>query len=488
MWQTLLDKLAPAYQPIFDLMDGITPQEDLVLIYLLATLLIGLYKRSDTDMNSYLFAGRRLTIPAFVATLVTTWYGGILEIGRVSFHNGIVTWIIFGVFYYVAALLFLKFIAPKIYDMKVRTIPEFLNNQYGRATALFGLFFVFLMVSPAPYLKMLGELFRHLWDIPEITALELGALFSVIYAIGGGFSSVVRTDKLQFVLMFSGFAFILIMAVSHYGGYHYLKTHAPAYAFSVPGNFSWTYIFIWGFIALITFIDPGFYQRCYASNNVLDVQKGLKISILFWLLFDFMTVFTGIYASAILPADITGSPYLELAEVLLPPVTRGFFLVSLFAIVMSTIDSFTFISAYTLGKDLPEIIAGPGLKVQTMRLTQLAILVTAVLSIAIARFFPHAIDIWYTIGTFSIPVLVVPMVGAMYRKPLKKPVLVMSLSLLICIIWFGIGFYSKTNGEPVYPLGVEPLYPGLLVSLALYFLLNLFSGKDGGVSGPIEPQ
>ncbi len=477
MWQSILDALAPAYQPVFDLMDGITPQEDLVLIYLLATLLIGLYKRSDTDINSYLFAGRRLTIPAFVATLVTTWYGGILEIGRVSFHNGIVTWIIFGVFYYIAALLFLKFIAPKIYDLKIRTIPEFLNHQYGKAVALFGFVFVFLMVSPAPYLKILGSLFRHLWDIPEITALEIGALFSIVYAIGGGFSSVVRTDKLQFVLMFSGFAFILIMAVNQYGGVQFLETHAPDYAFSVPGKLSWSFILIWGFIAMITFIDPGFYQRCYAGNNVMDVQKGLKISIMFWLLFDFMTVFTGIYASAILPADIAGSPYLELADILLPPITRGFFLVSLFAIVMSTIDSYTFISAYTLGKDLPEILAGPGLKVQTMKLTQIAILITAIFSILLARYFPHAIDIWYTMGTFSIPVLLVPMVAAMYKKPLHHPLPVMFLSLLVSLIWYGIGYYSQKNGELIYPFGVEPLYPGLLVSISLYCLFNLFPGR-----------
>ena len=70
--------------------------QTLVLLYFIITLGFGFYKRSGTDVNSFLFAGRRLTLPALVATLVSTWYGGILEVGRFTYENGIVTWIIFG--------------------------------------------------------------------------------------------------------------------------------------------------------------------------------------------------------------------------------------------------------------------------------------------------------------------------------------------------------------------------------------------------------
>ena len=90
------------------MIDISTPQT-LVLFYFLATLGFGFYKRSSKDVNSFLFAGRRLTIPALVATLVSTWYGGILEVGRFTYENGIVTWVIFGLFYYIAAFLFVKF-------------------------------------------------------------------------------------------------------------------------------------------------------------------------------------------------------------------------------------------------------------------------------------------------------------------------------------------------------------------------------------------
>ena len=276
--------------------------QTLVLLYFLTTLGFGFCKRSEKNVNAYLFAGRRLTIPALVATLVSTWYGGILEIGRFTYENGIITWIIFGFFYYVAALFFVKFIAPKIIETKFSTIPELFYHSFGKWSALIAIICVILMTTPAPYLKILADLFSHVWDIPKLTALCLGAAMSLAYAFTGGFSAVVRTDKLQFVLMFMGFALILSASYFQYGGIEYLKAHTPNYAFQIPGNISWTFVVVWGFIALITFIDPGFYQRTFACSSLKTVQRGITISILFWVIFDFMTVFTGLYAMAILPA------------------------------------------------------------------------------------------------------------------------------------------------------------------------------------------
>ena len=105
--------------------------QTLIIAYFLVTLVFGFYKKSEKDINSFLFAGRKLTFPALVATLVSTWYGGILEVGRFTYENGIVTWLIFGFFYYIAALLFVKFIAPKIIEREIPTIPElFLIKQF----------------------------------------------------------------------------------------------------------------------------------------------------------------------------------------------------------------------------------------------------------------------------------------------------------------------------------------------------------------------
>jgi len=449
-----------------------TLDQTLVLLYFLVTLGFGFYKRSDKGLNSFLFAGRHLTIPALVATLVSTWYGGILEVGRFTYENGIVTWIIFGLFYYIAALLFVKYMAPKIIESGIPTIPELFLKSFGRIPALIAIFCVILLTTPAPYLKILAILFDFVWDIPVFWALVLGSFLSIIYAATGGFPAIVRTDKLQFVLMFFGFAILLSSAWSKYGGISFLTANTPEFAFSIPGHFSWTFIFVWGFIALITFIDPGFYQRSFAGHSLQTVQKGILISVGFWVIFDGMTVLSGLYALAILPT-VEISPYLDLANILLPPFAKGLFLVSLFAIVMSTVDSFTFISAITIGRDLPTIL---GLKLtddKMIQLTRVGLGITAIFSISLALHFEYAVDIWYLAGSFVVPALLIPLMAGLYRIKLKHVVFIMILPIIASAFWYVHGvLHPLLDGYPGYIWGLDPMYPGVVVSGILFTLLK----------------
>ena len=437
-------------------------------MYFLVTLGFGFYKRSGKRVNSFLFAGRRLTIPALVATLVSTWYGGILEVGRFTYENGIVTWIIFGLFYYIAALLFDKNIAPKIIESDIPTIPELFLQSYGKIPALIAVFCLILLSTPAPYLKILAILLDFLWDIPVFWALVLGAFLSIVYAVSGGFSAIVRTDKLQFILMFFGFAILLSSAFSQYGGISFLTANTPEFAFSIPGNFSWTFIFVWGFISLITFIDPGFYQRSFAGRSLQTVQKGMLISVLFWIIFDAMTIVSGLYALAIIPT-VEVSPYLDLANILLPPFAKGLFLVSLFAIVMSTVDSLTFISAITIGRDLPTIL---GLKLtdnQTIQLTRAGLGITGIFSICLALYFENAMDIWYLAGSFVVPSLLIPLMAGLYRINLKHVVFIMILPIIASAFWYVHGIsHPSSDGYPGYILGLDPMYPGVILSAILF--------------------
>nr|MBC8257194.1 hypothetical protein [Candidatus Neomarinimicrobiota bacterium] len=384
-----------------------------------------------------------------------------------------VTWIIFGLFYYIAAILFVKYIAPKIIKANIPTIPELFLKSFGKIPALIAIASVILLTTPAPYLKILATLFDFVWGIPLFWALVLGSFLSIVYAITGGFSAVVRTDKLQFILMFSGFSILLFSAYSKYGGISFLTANMPEFALSIPGNFNWAFIFVWGFIALITFIDPGFYQRSFAGQSLRTVQKGILISVGFWVIFDCMTVLSGLYALAILPA-IETSPYLDLATLLLPPFANGLFLVSLFAIVMSTVDSFTFISAYTIGRDLPMVL---GLKLTDNKMvlfTRIGMIVTAIISICLALNFKNAVDIWYLAGSFVVPALLIPLIAGLYLVKVRNPIIQLLIPPTTAFCWYFHGIsHSTTDDYPEYIWGLDPMYPGLLMSLFIFISLKL---------------
>ena len=118
----------------------------MIILYFLLILFIGFIQFRNNTEKEYFFLSRKLTFYSFIASIVTTWYGGILEIGNFSYHNGIVTWIIFGLFYYIAALLFIQFIAPKIIEKDIPTIPELFLKKFGKIPAIIALCCIILIV------------------------------------------------------------------------------------------------------------------------------------------------------------------------------------------------------------------------------------------------------------------------------------------------------------------------------------------------------
>ena len=79
----------------------------IIISYFLILFIIGFYvKRKVNALDDYFLAGRRLTLPIFVATLVSTWYGGLLGVGELSFNYGIVNWLTQGFFWYLVYLFF----------------------------------------------------------------------------------------------------------------------------------------------------------------------------------------------------------------------------------------------------------------------------------------------------------------------------------------------------------------------------------------------
>ena len=131
----------------------------LIFIYFAIVLFIGFRtKATDSTNFDYLVAGRRLTLPVFVATLVSTFYGGILGIGEFTYRFGISSWIMNAFPYYFFITVFALFLAKRVRKAELYTIPDKLEITYGKNVSLFGSVLVFFLVTPAPYILMLGIL------------------------------------------------------------------------------------------------------------------------------------------------------------------------------------------------------------------------------------------------------------------------------------------------------------------------------------------
>jgi SSS family solute:Na+ symporter len=429
------------------------------------------YRRTNlNDQTDFLLGNRSLTLPAFIATLVTTWYGGILGIGEFVYTSGISAWIILGLPYYIFAALFAYFIAGKVRAAGQFTIADIFYTRYDRSVGIVGSIFLLFMTTPAPYILMVALLLQLLLGWSFIASLLVGTTVSTLYVFWGGFRSVVQTDKFQFIIIYGGFIIFLVYLWTTVGGFSFLNENLRSIHLSWIGENSFQYIIVWFFLASWTFIDPGFHQRCSAAQSLSIARKGILLSIIFWFIFDIMTITVGLYAAATLSGINPLLSYPLLADKILPPFLKGLFLTGLLAVIMSTIDSFSLLSAITFGRDLVWRIR----KVSDHKInyyTRIGLILTAVISIGLCILFPSVIQLWYVVGSLFIPPMLVPLLTAYFEKYKLSP----RLTFIIMVGSFSISLFSflwgqihKTGDSPDYLMGIEPFFPGFFLSILLY--------------------
>lgn len=444
-----------------------------IILYFAISIIIGLrVKSADKTNEAYLVASRRITLPAFVATLVSTFYGGILGVGEFTYNYGFSSWIMNAFPYYFFITIFAFFLAKKIRKSSLYTIPDKLDLIYGKKVSLLGAFLVFLLVTPAPYLLMLGIILQLItgWSI-QISILVC-LLLSIVYLFKGGLKADVNVNIFEFVMMYVGFAVILPFCFSKIGGFGFLADNLPAEHLTITGGNSLPYILVWFLIGSWSLVDPTFHQRCYAAENPSTAKKGVLISLLFWFIFDFFTITVGLYARVFLP-DLKEPPmaYPLLADSILPIIVKGVFFTGMIATVMSTLHSYIFVSATTFGNDIVSRIKNQ--KDVLNKYSKLGIIVTAVISLVISFYFPSVVQIWYLIGTLCIPPLLISIITSYFEKLQVKSFYIFSsmlASFVISLSSFLTGQFNQIDGSPVFPLGWEPMYPGMIAGLGIYFI------------------
>jgi SSS family solute:Na+ symporter len=444
----------------------------LLVVYAAALLALSGGRHGDGAVD-YLLAGRRLTLPAFVATLVTTWYGGILGIGEYAWRFGISTWLVFGVPYYLAAVVFAIWLAPRLRRTGAITIPDLLAVAYGRNAALTGAAAVYAATLPVAYLLMLGVLIEQVTGWPTVTAVAVAAAFSALYVGISGFRSVVRTDILQLILMYGGFLILLPAALAHTDGLSGLWSALPPENRSWDGGLGWQTVVVWYLIAMQTVVEPAFYQRVFAARSPRVARTGVLVSVAMWIVFDFLTVFTGLAARVLLP-DLADpmSAYPSLAALVLSPWAAAFFTLGLFATVMSTLDSYLFIAATTIGHDFSQGSRDPQTE---RRRTRCGLALSAMLAALGAMIFDSAVAVWHDVGSVVTSTLLLPVL-AIHLPPLWRPsqrgaVSAMVLAAATSSFWI---FGADAVG---YPLNIEPMFAGLAVSASCLLIDRLLGNQ-----------
>ena len=451
----------------------------LVLGFYLFTLIwIGFKNKESSNVpTDFILGGRKLSYGSFVATLVTTWYGAILGIGENTYLYGIQTWFIFSFPYYIFAFSYAIYIAPNINKTGLISIPDHFFNNYGKKSGVLSAILIIFLTSPAPYILSLGILLQFIFNIGLEVSLILSTLFSIIYIWNSGFKAVVKTDLLQFILMFLSFIILIGFLWQSLGDPIQMIRGLPEKFLDPLGGNSAQYFFVWFFIAAWTFIDPGFYQRSAAAETPEVARKGILTAIIFWAIFDTLTIFCGLYAINQLNIENALFTFPTLAIDFLPIGFFGLFITGIIAIIMSTIDSLSFISALTIGRDIFwKISPNSDNKKNIVYYIRFGLIISAIISLSLAYILPSVVGLLFTLGSVIIPSLILPFLATLIF-PEKKvsdsfAIKWIFFPLFISILWL---YLSKINFE--FFQQIEPFYPGMFISLIFFLFLKVRNGN-----------
>jgi len=452
----------------------------LVIIFFLIVLIIGFLpgKFKEEDAGDFLLSGRKVGLPLFVLTNVATWYGGILGVGEFTYRYGLLSWFTQGFPYYIFAILFALFFAGKIRKSSLFTIPDKIEEVYGRRAGLTSALIVFVLVLPAPYLLMLSTLLSLMFNFNFYTSILISLIISFVYLIKGGYKSDLFTDAFEFFVMFAGFILLFFVLVSHYGGLTFLKSNLPAEHLKLTGKANSLYVLVWFLIALWTFTDPGFHQRSYAAKNGKVAKYGILISVVFWGIFDFLTTSAGLFSRAIvknLNNPVMAFPML--AEKTLSSGLKGLFYAAMFATILSTLNSYFFLSGTTLGNDFIFRFSSKKIKSKIPFYTKIGLIISAVISSLFVMFVQSIIQMWYLIGSICIPGMILLIIGAYYkafRIPPKYAVVEILLGVIPSVIWFVLRSYFSSNQ---LLSSLEPMIVGLFFAFGFHLSVLFFKGK-----------
>ena len=294
------------------------------------------------------------------------------------------------------------------------------------------------------------------------------------YLFTGGFKADVRTDVVEFFFMFAGFGIIIPFCFAQYGGLDFLRAQPPPLHLTWHGGNDVQYIVVWFFIALWTFVDPSFHQRCYAAKDGRTAQEGHpRLGRLLVPLRPDDRDDRASTPGPILPG--LAEPvmaYPLLAETVLPPVAKGLFFAGILATIMSTLNTAAFVSAQTLGRDIVWRIDKERCPPLPEEADAVGIGGHGCPFVGTGAPDPSVIQLWYTIGTVIIPGLLVPLVGVILKNGSPSPIRVCldDARLADLDLWLLVGWREQLGGSESYPFGIEPMYPGLTVSVVLWWV------------------
>ncbi|MGH7385521.1 MAG: sodium:solute symporter family protein, partial [Candidatus Rokuibacteriota bacterium] len=332
----------------------------IVAAYLVAMIAAGFLLAGRVKAyRDFFLAGRSLTTPILICTLVSSYYGldALFGDSGDASREGVVVWFTYGRPYTLALLVAALLLARRLRGMDALSLADLLGQHYGRATQLAAAIASFLYALPVLAIMGLAAMGEVMFGTPLWLGACLGSAVSVVYVAMGGAWADVLTDTVQFAVMCVSLAVALPYIMGAVGGFAGIRGALGEAAFAPLGSAPPLYTAAYALTAVSVLVEPLFYQRMLAARDTAAIRHAFLWGVLLWAAYDWATTAVGMaggamMASGALPPDTPRDQVLlRLVPLYLPVGLSGLFLGGCLAAAMSTVDSYFLIAAGNLVYD-----------------------------------------------------------------------------------------------------------------------------------------
>ncbi|MEU8678558.1 sodium:solute symporter [Streptomyces sp. NPDC048560] len=448
-----------------------------IVVYLAGMLAMGWWgMRRAKSKSEFLVAGRRLGPWMYSGTMAAIVLGGASTIGGVGlgYQYGLSgAWMVFTIGLGLLALS--VFFSARIARLKVYTVSEMLDLRYGgRAGIISGLvMWAYTLMLAVTSTIAYATIFDVLFDMNRTVSIVLGGAIVVAYSTLGGMWSITLTDMVQFVVKTIGVLLLLLpIAVVKAGGFSEMKARLPTEYFDplgIGGETIFTYVLIYTFGMLI---GQDIWQRVFTARSDRTARWGGTVAGTYCLVYAIAGAVIGTAAKVLYPTlPSADAAFATIVKDELPMGVRGLVLAAALAAVMSTSSGALIACATVANNDIWSKLrgavtgGGDGGERDEVKGNRVFILIMGIAVILIAIALNNVVEALTVAYNLLVGGLLVPILGGLlWRRGTAAGALAAVAVGGVAVIGLMAAYGILAN---------EPVYYGLLSSLAVYVIVSL---------------
>ncbi|MGA2332819.1 MAG: sodium:solute symporter family protein [Syntrophales bacterium] len=444
-----------------------------IVATLIAITVVGIYAgRKVKTAADFSVGGRKASAAVVAGTIMGTLVGGASTIGtaQLAFQFGACAWWFTLGAGIACAVLGLGLSKP-LHDSRLETVPQYLVVTYGSnigpVSSIFSSIGIFLSIVSQGLAAV--ALLTSMFNIEPLTATIIGILLVLGYVFYGGVWGTGLVGVAKLGLLYVATIVCGVIAYNMVGGYAGLAekfTYFPW--FSLFGR-SFNLDAAAGFSLVVGVISTQTYiQAIYSGKDAQTSRRGAMISAFLIPPIGIGGILVGLYMRAYFPA----TPSIEVLPVFimkfLPPWAGGVVLATMLVAVIGTWAGLALGVSTMVTKDIYKRffrkLAGDK---EILFVQRLLIFLVCVLCVFFVTGNLKSLILGWSFLSMGLRgcTILFPLLGAMFFPRLVSPIagiLAAFLGPLANLVW-----------HVLYPKGLDPLYPGLIVSLVVLVLVSV---------------